>query len=159
MLIVHKFPNLSKVTIYLGTHAYSVANDKCRESFQEMKNIVANKFYCTPIATTTIIVLSTNKTFLSCHLFNEDEQGLVELLKVENLNKMLLKFIPLCSLAIHNLIASLKHRLSNFDSIDCILKLKALFGYDYIKDNWFFGQRAKHKVYLFKMSIDGYVLI
>jgi hypothetical protein len=65
-------------------------------------------------------------------LFNEDGEGHVQLFKGEKLNQMLLKFAPLCSLGIHNLIASLKHRPSNFGSIDCILKLKALFGYDYI---------------------------
>jgi len=56
----------------------------------------------------------------------------VEFLKGQKLDQMLLKFIPLCSLGIRNLIASLKHCPSNFGSIDYILKLKALFGYHYI---------------------------
>jgi hypothetical protein len=45
----------------------------------------------------------------------------VELFKGEKLGQMLLKFAPLCSPTIHNLIASLKHHLGNFDFIDCIL--------------------------------------
>jgi hypothetical protein len=86
--------------------------------------------YRTPIATTLVIALSVNKTFLSHHLFNEDGQGLIELLKGEKLDQMLLKFTSLCSPSIHNLITSLKHRSSNSNSTNYILKLKVLFGYD-----------------------------
>jgi len=80
--------------------------------------MVANKVYCMPIATTLAIALFVSKTFLSHHLFNEDGQGLVELLKGENLNKMLLKFTPLCSPDIHNFITSLNHHLSNSNSLN-----------------------------------------
>jgi hypothetical protein len=142
--VVHKFPNLSKAIIHLGTHAHSIANGKCRESFQEMKNMVEDKVCHTPTTTTSTIALFTNKTFLSCHLFKKDGQGLVELLKGEKL-QMLLKFSPLCSPSIRNLIASLKHRPNNFESIDCILKLKALSGYDYIQDNYFFSQHVSRR--------------
>jgi len=104
--------------------------------------MVVNEVCHTPIATTFTIVLSTNKTFLSCHLFNEDGQGPMELFKDEKLDKMLLKFVSLCSLGIHNLIVSLKHCFNNFSSIDNILKLKALFGYNYIQNNCFHGQQV-----------------
>jgi hypothetical protein len=67
-----------------------------------------------------------------CHLFNEDGEGLVKLFKGEKLHQMLLKFAPLCSPSIHNLITSLKHHLGNFGSINYILKLKVLSSYDYI---------------------------
>jgi hypothetical protein len=83
------------------------------------------------------------------------EKGHVEFFKGEKLNQTLLKFTPLCSLGIHNLIASLKHRLDNLGSFDYIFKLKALPGYDYIQDNCFFGQQVGQKVYLFKMSMNG----
>ncbi len=126
--VVHKFPNLSRVVIHLGTCAHPVANNKCRESFHVMKNMVVDGVCCTPTATTLTIVLFTNKTFLFHHLFNEDGQGPMEFFKGEKLDQMLLKFVPLCSLNICNFIASLKHCLSNFNSIDYILKLKALFG-------------------------------
>jgi hypothetical protein len=94
--------------------------------------MVVDEVCCTLTTTISTIVLSLNKTFMFCHLFNEDGQGLVEFLKGQKLDQMLLKFIPLCSLGIRNLIASLKHCPSNFGSIDYILKLKALFGYHYI---------------------------
>ncbi len=110
-----------------------------------------------PIVTFSTIALSMNKIFLFRHLFNEDGQGLVELLKGEKLNKMLLKFALMCFPGICNLIVSLKHHLNNSSSFNCIFKLKAWFGYDYILDNCFFGQRVGQKVYLFKMSIDGIV--
>jgi hypothetical protein len=67
----------------------------------------------------------------------------VELFKGEKLDQMLLKFALLCSLGIHNLIVSLKHHLGNFNFIDYILKLKALYGYDYIEDKCFPNQHAR----------------
>jgi hypothetical protein len=50
--LVHKFPNLSRVMIHLGTHSHPVAKGKCRKSFQEMKNMVVDEVYYTPIAIT-----------------------------------------------------------------------------------------------------------
>jgi hypothetical protein len=94
--------------------------------------MVANEVYHTPTATILAIILSTNKNFFFHHFFNKDGIGPIELLKGEKLNQMLLKFVPLCSLRVCNLITSLKHRPSNFSFVDCILKLKAMFGYDYI---------------------------
>jgi hypothetical protein len=143
----------------LGTHAHLLVDGKCRESFQEMKNMVAKKVCHTPIATTLAITFTTNKKFLFCHLFKEDGEGHVELLKGEKLDQALLKFTPLCFLDIHNFIVSLKHHPSNSSSIDYILKLKAMSSYDFIKDNCFLDQQAGQKVYLFKMSMDGVVFI
>jgi hypothetical protein len=94
--------------------------------------MVANEVCCMPTTTTLVIVLSMSKKFLSHHLFNKDGKGPMELLKGEKLDQTLLMFAPLCSLKICNLITSPKYRLGNSSSIDCILKLKALFGYDYI---------------------------
>jgi hypothetical protein len=37
--------------------------------------MVVNEVYCTPIATTSTIVLFMSKTFFSCHLFNKDGEG------------------------------------------------------------------------------------
>jgi hypothetical protein len=83
----------------------------------------------------------------------------MELLKGEKLNQMLLKFTPLCSPNIRNLIVSLNHNFDNPSSFDCILKLKTLSSYDYIQDNYFPSQQVRQKVYLFKMSINGVVSI
>jgi hypothetical protein len=94
--------------------------------------MVVDEVYCTLIVKSLVIVLSMNKIFLFHHLFNEDGEGPLEFFKYEKPNQMLLKFVPLCYLGICNLIVSLKHRSKNLGSLDCILKLKALFGYDYI---------------------------
>ncbi len=153
--VVHKFPNLSKVVIHLGTHAHPVANEKCREFFQEMKNTVVDEVYRTLIATTLAIALSISKTFLFCHLSNEDGKGLLELFEGEKLDQTLLKFTPLCSLGIGNGIASLKHHPNYSNFVDYILKLKAISTYDYIENNCFPSQHVMQKVYLFKMSVDG----
>lgn len=56
-IMLFKFPNLSRTTIHLGIHSHLIAKGKCRKSFKEMKNIVINKVYCTPIITTLVIVL------------------------------------------------------------------------------------------------------
>ncbi len=85
-----------------------------------------------PISTTLAITLSISKTFLSRHLFNDDGEGHVEVLKDEKLDQALLKFAPLCFDGICNLIASLKHHLGNLGSIDYIHKLNVLSGYDFI---------------------------
>jgi len=153
--VVHKFPNLSRIVIHLGIHAHPIAKGKCRKSFKEMKNMVVNEVYYTPIITTLAIVLLVSKTFFSRHSFNEDGEGSMELLKGKKLNQTLLKFVPLCSFNICNLIISLKNCLGNSGSIGCILKLKALYGYDYIQDNCFPGQRVGEILFLFKTSIDG----
>jgi hypothetical protein len=62
--VVHKFSNISRTMIQLGTHAHLVANDKCRESFQEMKNMLEDEICHTPTTTTLTIALFMNKTFL-----------------------------------------------------------------------------------------------
>jgi hypothetical protein len=55
-----------------------------------------------------------NKSFIFYHLFNEDGEGPMQLLKGEKLN-------PLCSLGICNLIASLMHHPNNPSSLDYTL--------------------------------------
>jgi hypothetical protein len=79
----------------------------------------------------------------------------MELIKGEKLNQMLLRFAPLHSPSIRNLITSLKHRFGNSGSINYILKLKALSSHNYIQDKCFPGQHVGQKVYLFKMFVDG----
>jgi hypothetical protein len=63
----------------------------------------------------------------------------MEPFKGEKLDQMLLKFAPLCSLGIRNLIISLKHRL-----VTIIFKIVV-----------FLVNKLDKKVYLFKMSVDG----
>ncbi len=93
--VIHKFPNLSKAVIFhLGTHSHLVAKGMCRESFQEMKNMVVDKVCRTPTTTSSTIILFMSKTFLFHHLFNKDGKSFVEPLKGVKLNQTLLKFIP-----------------------------------------------------------------
>ncbi len=117
--------------------------------------MVTYEVYHMPTTTFSYIVLSMNKSFLFHHLFNEDGESLMEFLEGEKLNQMLLKFAPLCFLGIRNLIVSLKHCFDNMCFVYSIFKLKALFNYDYIRDNCFPGQQITQKVYLFKMYVDG----
>jgi hypothetical protein len=105
-----------------------------------MNNMVVDEVCRTPTATSLVITLFANKSFLSRHLFNKDGEGLVEFLKGAKVNQMLLKFTLLCSLNIRNFVVSSKHHLNNLSPIDCILKLKALSSYNYIKDNYFLDQ-------------------
>jgi hypothetical protein len=101
--------------------------------------MVVNEVCHTSSTTSSVIILFTNKSFLSRHLFNKDGEGPVEFLKDAKVNQMLLKFVPLCSLNMRNVV-SLKHHLNNPSPLDCILKLKALPGHNYIKDNYFIDQ-------------------
>jgi hypothetical protein len=93
--------------------------------------MVVDEVYCAPIVTSSTIILSQSKTFLFHHLFNKDGKAHVEFFKGGKLNQTLLKFTPLCSFGIPNLIVSLKHH-NNLGSFDYIFKLKALSSYDYI---------------------------
>ncbi len=135
-------------------HVHPISKGKCRESFEEVKNMVVEEILHTPNVTSSAIVLVASKMFLFCHLFNEDGKVLAELLKGEKFNQTMLMFVPLHSPNIHNLISLFKHRSRNMESLDSILVLKSLSPYDYIWDNCFFGQQYNKNVYLFKMSIE-----
>jgi hypothetical protein len=103
------FVDLSRIAIHLDTHVRFVFNGKCRESLEEMKNMVAKEVLRMANVTSFVIALIVSKTFLSSHLFNENGQGTNELLKGDKFNETLLKFIPLCSPKIHNIISFVKH--------------------------------------------------
>jgi hypothetical protein len=53
--VVHKFPNILRATIHLGIHAHPITDKKCRQSFQEMKNMVVDEVCHTPIAITSYV--------------------------------------------------------------------------------------------------------
>jgi hypothetical protein len=102
-------------------------------------------------STSFAITLVVNKTFLYHHLFNENGEGPIELLKGEKFDQTMSKFAPLFSFNIQNLIASFKHRFKNMSSIDCIIMLKAFSPSNYIQNNCFPRQQFAQKVYLFKI--------
>jgi hypothetical protein len=58
------------------------------------------------------------------HLFNEDGEGLVEVLKGTKLHQVVDKFTTLCSPNVRNLVALFKHHSNNKGYIDNILVLK-----------------------------------
>jgi hypothetical protein len=140
--VVHLLSNLSRVAIHLETHAHFVSEGKCKNSLEEMKNMVVEEVLCMPNATSFAISLAMNKAFLSCHLFIKDGEVHVELLKCEKPNQAMSMFVPLCSPNIHNLVSSIKHHSRNMCSLDSILVLKSLSPYDYIHDNCFPRQQS-----------------
>jgi hypothetical protein len=133
--------NLSRAAIHLGIHAHLVYDGKCMEPFKEMENMVAKEVLHMPNAMSSTMTLVVNKTFMFCFLFNENGQGIVELLKGDKFNETLLEYVPLCPPNIHNLISSIKHRLGNMGFIDSILMFKALSPSDYIHDSCFLDNR------------------
>ncbi len=139
--VVHFMFNLSRAAIHLGIHAHLVYDGKCMEPFKEMENMVAKEVLHMPNAMSSTMTLVVNKTFMFCFLFNENGQGIVELLKGDKFNETLLEYVPLCPPNIHNLISSIKHRLGNMGFIDSILMFKALSPSDYIHDSCFLDNR------------------
>ncbi len=75
-------------------------------------------------AKNSIIFLFVSNAFMSQYLFNEDGNNLVEVLKGEQLNNVMGKFIPLWSPKIFNFITSFKQYPTNRSYIDNILLLK-----------------------------------
>jgi hypothetical protein len=65
LVVVEYIMLFTSFQIHLGIHVHLVADDKCKKSFKEMKNMVANEVCCTPNATTLAIILFVSKIFLS----------------------------------------------------------------------------------------------
>ncbi len=135
--VVHSLFDLSRTSIHLKTHAHLIYERKCTKSLEKMKSMVAEEVLHMPNVTSSVISLAMSKTFLSHHLFNEDGEVPMELLKGEKLNQAMLMFVPLCYPNIRNLISSFKHHSRNMGSFYSILMLKFLSPYDYIQDNYF----------------------
>jgi hypothetical protein len=58
-----------------------VVDGKSMESMNETRRLIVEEVNLTPNAKIFAILLSVGKTFLVTHLFNENGDGLVELLK------------------------------------------------------------------------------
>jgi hypothetical protein len=76
---------------------------------------------------------------LAKHLFNEDDDALVECLKGEKNYHVMDKFILLCLPNIQNLITSFKHNLGIGGYMDNALLLKSKSPYDLIQIVAFLG--------------------
>ncbi len=71
--------------IHLNTHDHLVAKGHCRKVMEQVKTLVKEEVFRTLIVTMLAIVLVVSKIFLSEHLFNEDGERLVEVLKADKL--------------------------------------------------------------------------
>jgi hypothetical protein len=85
----------------------------CKEAMEDMKVLVVGEIFHTHENKNSRVVLVVNEMFLSQHLFNEDGDNPLELLKGKQLEKVMDKFMPLCSSNACNFIASFKHNPNN----------------------------------------------
>jgi hypothetical protein len=85
-----------RVVIHFKRHAQLVQDDMCKESLEEIKTLVENEVSRTPNVKNSTIGFFMSNSFLSQHLFNEDGDNPIELLKGEHLNKVMDNFMPLC---------------------------------------------------------------
>jgi hypothetical protein len=74
-----------RATIHLGVHNHLVANGKCRKSIKETKRLIVEEVDRTLDAKIFTISFNANKTFLVNYLLNDSSDGIVELLKGEEL--------------------------------------------------------------------------
>jgi hypothetical protein len=82
---MHKYENLTQVVIHLSTHDHLVAKGHCKKVTEQVKALVKEEVFRTLTFTTLAIVLVVSKIFLFEHLFNENDERLVEVLKAEKL--------------------------------------------------------------------------
>ncbi len=83
--------------MHLGTHDHLVAEVTLEKFSIQVKSLVNEEVFCTSEVIVLTLALIASKTFLSEHLLNEDGEGLVEILKGDNLRQMMDKFITLLS--------------------------------------------------------------
>jgi len=72
-----------EMKINLGVHNHHVANGKCMESLKETRRLIAKEVDCMLDTKMSMISLSANKTFLTKHLFDDCNNGKMQLLKGE----------------------------------------------------------------------------
>ncbi len=65
-----------------------MVDGKCMESMNETRRLIIEEVDLTPNAKIFAILLRVSKTFLATYLFNENGDGLVELLKGEQLKQI-----------------------------------------------------------------------
>jgi hypothetical protein len=102
--IIHKLITLMRASIHLRRHDHHVQNNMCKESMEEIKALVEKEVYRPNTKNTIInfaIASSTNKS-LSQHLFNEDGDDHVELLKGKQLNKVMVNYACTLVLSQHS---------------------------------------------------------
>jgi hypothetical protein len=90
--VIHKFQSLSKAAIHLGMHEYLIAEGTYKDASEEIKVLVEGQVSRIPKAKKFAITLNASKALLAHHLFNEDGEGLVEILQGEKFDKAMDKF-------------------------------------------------------------------
>ncbi len=129
--VVHKQQSILRVAIHLGVHLHLVANGRCREAMDENKKLIEKEVNRMPNAKISTISLITSKSFLTKHLFNDNNDNNCEVFKGHQLEENQDKFIVLSLLNVCNLVASFKHRPGG-GYIDHIVELKSKSCYDFI---------------------------
>jgi hypothetical protein len=73
-------------------HEHHVREGMCKESLEEIKLLVEGQVSHTLDDKIFAISLNVSKAFLAHHLFNDNGEGLVEILQGEKLDKVMDKF-------------------------------------------------------------------
>jgi hypothetical protein len=74
-----------KATIHLSVHNHPIVDGKCQKSIKETRRLIVEEVDCTLDAKIFAISLNASKTFLVNYLLNDYNDGIVELLKGEQL--------------------------------------------------------------------------
>jgi hypothetical protein len=69
--------------IHLGFHKYPIAVGKCKESMRETKRLIVKKVHYIADVKIFSITLGVNNIFLTRHLFNDYNDGSMELFNGE----------------------------------------------------------------------------
>jgi hypothetical protein len=150
--IISKDPNMSRAAVHFGTHGHPVADGKCREAIDIIRQQIMIQVARTPNAKSSTIGMAVGRELLLKGLLNEDGNG--RKLTESELVEVFEKWSKLGSNFVRNLIAEARQFCGQGGYIDNILKLKRSSTYDYIHDSIFPGQ-GSDLVYLFKMSTCG----
>jgi hypothetical protein len=76
---------MSRVAIHLGVDNHLVADGKCWESIKETRRLIVEEVDCMLNTKFFMISLNVNKTFLASYLLDDSNDGILELLKGEQL--------------------------------------------------------------------------
>jgi hypothetical protein len=121
--------------------------------WKKQKWLIEEKVSRTPKCKNICNFLNHEQMFLVKHMFNEKNDGIVNILKGNQLKQIHEKFIELNSSNVCNMVSMFKPH-SDGSYINNILQLKSKSRDNYIQEYCFLGQNFRQKVFLFKMSID-----
>jgi hypothetical protein len=76
---------MSRATIHFSVHNHPIPDGKYREFVEETRRLIIEGVDCMLDAKISLISLSANKTFLASYLLDDYNDGIMELLKDEQL--------------------------------------------------------------------------